>query len=106
MTLRNYLERIRTKRFMAVGAVAIPSWIAGFVAPKGSTIQIVGIVVFLVAVLVGVVSVGRIKCPRCGKPLGIVAQHQRRFGERLMRVDRCRNCGFGLDEEIPGAPRY
>ena len=106
MTLRDYLERRNTNAFMVALAFATPAWICGFVAPKGSVLEFVGIGVFLASILIFTVVMGRVPCPRCKKPLGMVAQHRRRFGERLLRTDRCRHCGFGVDEEIPGSPKF
>ena len=106
MTLRKYLERIRTKRYLIAAAIAMPAWIVAFISPKGGTVQLVAGAVFLVAAFAGTLSVGRIACPRCANPLGMVAQHRFRFGERFMHLDKCSKCGLGLEEEVPGTPKY
>jgi predicted RNA-binding Zn-ribbon protein involved in translation (DUF1610 family) len=106
MTLHEYLQRRNKNGFMVGAAFAIPAWICGIVAPKGSLLEFIGIAVFLVTIFIVTVWLGRTPCPRCGKPLGMVAQQRQRFGERLLRTDRCRNCGFGVDEQIPGSAKF
>jgi hypothetical protein len=105
MTLREYLKRRYKNDFVIGMAFAIPAWICCFVAPQGSVLEFIGITVFVATVLILTVRMGRTPCPRCGEPLGMVAQHLHRFGARLLQTDRCRNCGFGVDEEMPGSPR-
>jgi DNA-directed RNA polymerase subunit RPC12/RpoP len=105
-TLRSHLE----DRYGEVGRVAKPLWfgvwlvcIALMATPVWKWAFSVAAAVLVAYALV----IGQIKCPRCGKRLGVMAQTQpggrSRIGLPLKDI-RCPHCRLMLDEPVSGEP--
>lgn len=106
MTIRNYLFLRTTLVWMPVVGAGVLGvvWLSE-VIPIETTWMAAVIAAWLVtcfAVLVPYSS-ARIKCPRCGKPLGIAALAANR--KQLANcVNACPHCGVSFDEEMPAKP--
>ena len=98
-TLRSHLET----RYAEIGRVAKPIWFAtwlAFIALMGTSLRwwVFGIAGAVLASYF--VMIARIKCPRCGKRLGVGAQAQPGGRARRglpLRDIRCPHCGLTLD---------
>lgn len=100
MTLRDYIEERYWRGILIALPVAIPSALIALIAPKESLLQFISIAAFLLSILVSTIWVGRLRCPRCGKPLGMVAQNRKWLTRQIFGLNRCRSCGLRVDEEI------
>ena len=101
MTLRDYLQGRYLRGLPFAAAFGVSGAISAFLAPKQSVYEFLGITVMLLSFLTFTIWLGRIPCPRCGKPLGLVAQNRGLLVMRLARSTKCRDCGLSLDDQMP-----
>jgi uncharacterized C2H2 Zn-finger protein len=102
MTIRDFVKYQTWKRvglpLMVVAVVAAAATIV-FPAPADSWVSGALFLCYAAAIVVSVVGLARLRCPRCHKGLGAVAVPVafRLFGRK---VTACPRCGVSLDEPM------
>jgi hypothetical protein len=106
MTLRQFLNH-RIHRAAICSAIAVVVvWAFTIQALKGSPENYLTGVAFVVGVIVFLFLSSRARCPRCREAIGYIdTSEMRKHKKRILDagLDRCRNCGLHLDEQIPPA---
>ena len=106
MTLRELLNR-RIYRAALCSALAVGVvWAFALRAPKGSPENYLLGAAFVVGIVAFLFISSRARCPSCRAVIGYIdTSEARKHKKRILDggLDRCRNCGLHLDEQIPPA---
>src|SRR5215475_5717039 len=101
MTVGDWYERQTTRRMMPFYVLIVLTGVWLFVTRKhtGNFSELpitltLGAASFL-SMLIAMLRVARIPCPRCNKPLNVPTR-------RVRQIKDCQHCGLRFDEEMTG----
>jgi uncharacterized protein with PIN domain len=106
MTLREFLKRRICRAAICSAIAVVVVWAFTIRAPKGSPENYVMGVAFVLGIFAFLLLSSRARCPRCKEVIGYIdTSEMRKHKKRILDagLDRCRNCGLHLDEQIPPA---
>jgi hypothetical protein len=106
MTLREFLNRRIYRAAICSALAVVVVWAFAIRAPKGSPENYLIGVAFVVGIFAFLFLSSRARCPRCREVIGYIdTSEMRKHKKRILDagLDRCRNCGLHLDEQIPPA---
>lgn len=106
MTLREFLNRRIYRAAICSAIPVLVVWAFTIRAPKGSLENYLIGVAFLVGIFALLLLSSRARCRKCGEAIDYIdTSEMRKHKKRILDagLDRCRNCGLHLDEQIPPA---
>lgn len=101
VTIRKCVER-RAEKISPVVYVAVAAFLYWFATPSSTVSGKAAISICVSLVVGGALFISRTKCPKCNRPLGLVANRVGSGGS--VGTAKCPGCGVTVDEPIESTP--